>query len=182
MRILKFKEGKIVDNKGTDDRSLATEKNGGNEPFNRIRVTLTRPTQVILERAQAPTRGLPGHPNAGFPNPATLITQTLNNIKCYKFFPILISVNRALFEESKRLECNKPFDYNILIGTSPPQFKGIEPKAKHLLLTTDTEVTPTTIIGTNCQQYQLPESKWQREQLEEAIRKQKSKIKKKTNL
>ena len=51
-----------------------------------------------------------------------------------------------------------------------------------LLLTTDTEVTPTTIIGTNCQQYQLPESKWQREQLEEAIRKQKSKIKKKTNL
>lgn len=148
--------------------------NSGSEPFNPPRITITRPTQEILNRAQTRMPGTGGHPNPGaVPNMAALIDQIRGFMLAAEGVRILNKANRALFEESKRLECNKPFDYNILIGTSPPQFKGIAQKAEHLLLTTDTEVISTTIIGTNCPQYQLPETDWQREQLEEIIRKHK---------
>lgn len=152
--------------------------NIGNEPFNPPSVTITKSTQVILDRARdrAQNRmpGTGGHPNPGaVPNMAALMDQIRGFMLAAEGVRILNKANRALFEESKRLECNKPFDYNILIGTSPPQFKGIAQKAEHLLLTTDTEVISTTIIGTNCPQYQLPETDWQREQLEEIIRKHK---------
>jgi len=148
--------------------------NSGNEPFNPPRITITRPTQEILNRAQTRMPGTGGHPNPGaVPNLAALIDQIRGFMLAAEGVRILNKANRALFEESRRLECNKPFDYNILIGTSPPQFKGIAQKAEHLLLTTDTEVISTTIIGTNCPQYQLPETDWQRAQLEEIIRKHK---------
>lgn len=149
-----------------------SQSSHGSEPFNPPRVTITRPTQDILNQAQMRMPGTGGHPNPGaVPNLAALMDQIRGFMLAGEGVRILNKVNRTLFEESKRLECNKPFGYNVLIGTSPPQFKGIAQRSEHLLLTTDTEVISTTIIGTNCPQYQLLESKWERERLEEIVRK-----------
>lgn len=99
--------------------------NSGSEPFNPPRITITRPTQEILNRAQTRMPGTGGHPNPGaVPNMAALIDQIRGFMLAAEGVRILNKANRALFEESKRLECNKPFDYNILIGTSPPNLKG----------------------------------------------------------
>jgi len=81
--------------------------------------------------------GLPNHVNPGaYPNLANLLNQ-FAWFNWYKDIDAMNAADNAIFEESNKLDCDKPYDYYIYYGKWPMRFIGIGPKGEGNFYTYD---------------------------------------------
>lgn len=135
------------------DPALAARK----EPFNQMNLRQTAEENAHMQRktSQTPMKGSsnwinPANPNGGIRNGISLVNEAAKFGAAYKALGAIQDANDAIFERAKKLECDKPFNYNIFYETKPIRYSGIAPSREGFITSTTTEIVPTTIIGTNC--------------------------------
>lgn len=108
----------------------------------------------LLNMGNKPMPGTPtGNVMPGaVPNLAGLINQIAGFLNAVNAISIINAANRALYEESTKINCETVVNYNIFYGINPLRFIGIGEADKRSYLSPGAITVPTTIKGTkDCQ-------------------------------
>jgi len=130
----------------------------GDEPFNGICVTISQ--EMADKMFPRPTPGLPRLAGPSpLPNVFSLIQQAFGYMSAKAALDAINDASFALQLETRRLECDQKYNYNIYYGTKPIRFIGLGRTNQRAWLPPDAISTSTTITGNNCLRFNCTDRK-----------------------